>query len=473
MTAIDTRDRTLPSRALVTQGGAPWIPIAFLAMLVIPLSVSLGPVRLSPYRIVLLAALAPAMIRWVSGGAGPVRGFDICIVLAFVWASMALLVVGPVGRMIEPAGILLIEGLGSYFVARVYIRDRADYERMIKFFLLVVLILFPFAVYETLTGRPILLEIFGRFGQSFRALNQDTRLGLERAQVVFDHSIPFGAFVSAGFAPAIYLYARSGLKLRRLWHIGIVGLSALFSVSGGAIMAVAFQVGLWMWDKITGVMGLPRRWLVLGLLFGMAYVVIDLGSNRNPFHVFVSYMTFSPESAYNRILIFNHGMENVGANPVFGLGFNDWIRPSWMGDSVDNFWLLLTMRHGIPMFVFFATGIVWLMFAVGYRKFVTTEMRQARYAYMFSLLAMILAGITVHYWNALFAFFMFVLGSGVWLSHATEDATGDDPPEAPPAPRGTAYSRYAPRAPSRMGVAPDARAPSPYRRGPAVSRTSR
>lgn len=403
----------------MASAGYPWIPVLFLISLVIPLSITLGPVRLSPYRIVLIVALFGAIPRWLSGAAGPVRGFDICIVLAFLWAAMAYFVVHQSAQMFETSGILIIESIGAYLMARTYIRNRIEFEQVMRSLLLLIALMFPFAVYETLTGRPILLDFFNRIGDSFPAISQQPRLGLERVQGVFDHSIPYGVFVSAGLSVVLYVYARPGFSGRRVLLGLIVGGSSVFSVSGGALLALFTQFGLFLWDKI--LKRVRRRWLILGLLVMLAYIVVDIGSNRKPAHVFISYISFSAESGYNRILIFNFGMENVWAHPFFGLGLNDWVRPSWMGDSVDNFWLLIAMRHGIITFLLFTGGTIWAMFAVGYRDLKSPEMQQARYAYMFALVAMILAGITVHYWNALFPFFLFMLGNGIWLSYAEDE----------------------------------------------------
>ena len=409
----------------------PWIPVLFLISLVIPLSISLGPVRLSPYRIVLIVALLGAIPRWLSGAAGPVRGFDICIVLAFLWAAIAYFVVHQSAQLIETSGILIIESIGAYLMARTYIRNRTEFEQVMRLFLLLIVLLFPFAIYETITGRPILLDVFNRIGDSFPAITQYQRFGLERVQGVFEHSIPYGVFVSAGLSAVLYLYAQPMLAGRRVLLGLIVVASSVFSVSGGALLALFTQFGLYLWDKF--LKPVPRRWLILACLVVLAFIVVDIGSNRKPAHVFISYLSFSPESGYNRILIFNHGIENVWAHPVFGLGLNDWARPIWMGDSVDNFWLLIAMRHGIPAFLLFAGGTIWAMFVVGYRDLKSPELQQARYAYMLALTGMILAGITVHYWNALFPFFMFMLGNGIWLSYATDEmaATGQDPEKAP------------------------------------------
>lgn len=388
---------------------------------------------------VLIVLIGTIIMRWLTGKAGPVRGFDICILLGFLWAGLAYFVVHQSFQVVETAGILIIEGVGSYLLARTFIRNRAEFESVMRLFLLVIFLLFPFAIYETITGHPILLAFFNRIGSSFAILDQGKRLGLERVQVVFDHSIPFGAFVSAGFALAFFLLARPGIGLRRIITGCVVCASTLFSVSGGALMALFFQWGLIFWNKVTR--RIPHRWLILGLLFVALYLFIDLAATRPPAHVFITYMSFSVESGYNRILIFNYGTDNIWANPFFGIGLGDWARPAWMGDSIDNFWLLIAMRHGLPTFLLFVSGTMWLLFAIGCRPLSSPEMIQARYAYMFAIIGMMLAGITVHYWNALFAFFMFLLGTGAWLTYAPEES-GDRASEAKRAKSGIRYSRF-------------------------------
>jgi hypothetical protein len=46
-------------------------------------------------------------------------------------------------------------------------------------------------------------------------------------------------------------------------------------------------------------------------MFAMMYVAIDVFSTKTPFHVFVNNFTFSRQSAYNRILIFEFGSAEV------------------------------------------------------------------------------------------------------------------------------------------------------------------
>ena len=132
----------------------------------------------------------------------------------------------------------------------------------------------------------------------------------------------------------------------------------------------------------------------------------------------VKYFTFSTQSAYNRILIFEFGTAEIARHPIFGIGLGEWQRPSWMSDSMDNFWLATAVRYGLPALIFFLGLLLGLVWAVGQRKDLPAEWRRARHAWAFTLFGIAVAAATVHLWNALFVLFFFLIGSGAWMLDA-------------------------------------------------------
>src|SRR5699024_297760 len=126
----------------------------------------------------------------------------------------------------------------------------------------------------------------------------------------------------------------------------VVAMSTFFSLSSGALLAFIVQCGFIAYELVTAPN--PRRWRVFAWGCVLGYIVLDLIAAKSPFHTLVHKATFSVGSSYNRILIWRYGTDNVVDNPIFGIGSNDWARPSWMGDSVDNFWLLFAMQYGLP-----------------------------------------------------------------------------------------------------------------------------
>jgi hypothetical protein len=171
-----------------------------------------------------------------------------------------------------------------------------------------------------------------------------------------------------------------------------------------------------VWERVLG--QVKGRWAALFTLFGMTYLAIDLFSTKTPFHVFVNYFTFSKQSAYNRILIFEYGTAEVARHPVLGIGLGDWERPAWMSDSMDNFWLLTAVRYGIPALLLLLGLLLGLVYAAGRRKRLPPEWRRARHAWAFTLFGITVAAATVHLWNALFVLFLFLIGAGAWLIDA-------------------------------------------------------
>jgi hypothetical protein len=187
--------------------------------------------------------------------------------------------------------------------------------------------------------------------------------------------------------------------------------------------------------------------------------------------VFLSYATFSSHNAYWRAQIFEWGMVNVWANPIFGLGFNDWVRPFYMySGSMDNFWLVQAVRYGIPSFLLITAGYGLGILKVGTRDFTADPvLAQLRRAWMFTFIGLTLTMCTVHVWSTIYSFVFFMFGSGMWFISATPEARPE--PETPRRPGRNA--RETPTAPDDTQASPTRAAPdgagaahSPYTRFP-------
>ena len=168
----------------------------------------------------------------------------------------------------------------------------------------------------------------------------------------------------------------------------------------------------------------PASVVDTGRLAAAAFVVVSMFSNRTPFHVFITYLTFNLEASYNRILIWDFGTAEVMRNPLFGIGYGEFDRPWWMHASVDNFWLLIAMRHGLPAFFLFAAAILLIMYKIGRQRIVDPEIAACRTGLLISL------GGTHHRWNHRSfldpaVYLLHVLGrqrsSGCWTASAPAD----------------------------------------------------
>jgi hypothetical protein len=387
----------------------PGLAALFLISLLPQVRFQIGPLLMQPYRIVLLILFLPLLFRLLSGAAGRMVAIDWLMIGACFWAALALMMNHPVGETIEPIGVVFLEFLGAYLIARVCIRSAEDFRRVVKILFFIILLLLPFAMLESVTRQPILLQLLG---QGWAAVDAGARWGLRRAQTVFAHPIAYGVFVSSGLGLAWYALRPNAGLLARAACAFVVGLATAFSLSAGALISFNMQCVFIAWEAVTAPH--PKRWRIFALGFFAGYVALDLLSNRTPFHVLVDYATFSSGSAYNRILIWRYGTDNVLANPLFGIGLNDWERPSWMVASVDNFWLLLMMMYGLPFIAMLVGALVLILRRVSRQDLTDPIDRACRAGYLTTFGGVVIAGGTVHYWQAMLAFVIFLFGAGVW-----------------------------------------------------------
>lgn len=389
---------------------SPLIPI-FVFALAMPIHFYLGPTRLSPYRLVLVLTFIPCLVAWLSGSGGRIRLPDILMLLAATWGAVILVSTRGVDEGLQSAGIFVIETLGTFLFAKRYIRDVFSFQRMVSALVLMVLFLLPFAIYENVTGSPILIELFGKIFSVYGIADSEPRFGLRRAQGPFEHFILFGVVCSSVFALSFYVFGstRRGGRLAT----GCVAMAVLSSLSAGAFLSVAVQTILIVWDKVTA--SVARRWGILAAVVIAAYIVVSFSSNRSPFIVFISYLTLNTDNAYIRVIIWNYGMQSVMQHPIFGLGFGDWDRPDWLGGSMDNFWLVTAVRYGIPGFLFTAGGCLSVCFGLGRLRNVSFQVAQCRKGLIITVCGLAFAACTVHLWDAPYVLFIFLLGSGMWM----------------------------------------------------------
>ena len=397
----------------------------YLLSVVLPIGFNVGPLALTGLRILLLIITVPLMAKLIMGRFGKVLIIDILFVLHIAWATLAMAVNNP-DRVVENTGAAAIEFLGGYVVGRAYIRTVSDFQALCRALMVLVVCSAPFALFETLTGRPLLLEVFRKIpGIDTVSFNyQDSRYGLERVQFSFAHPIHYGLFCSVAFSMT-YVGLKGWISnAKRISVSFLIAICGFLALSSGALLAIFLQIGLIVWASIF--VNVKIRWWLLLALFAVAYVVVDILSNRTPLQVFMSYATFSAHTAYWRSIIFDWGVGNVigsvekgiVGSPWFGIGLKDWIRPYYMNSgSMDNFWLVMAVRYGIPGFTLVALGYIVGVVKVMRRDFEgDLVLTQFRLAWVFTFLGLSFTLCTVHVWTNIYSFVFFFFGSGMWLT---------------------------------------------------------
>lgn len=423
------RPATQGADPIAVPGKLPLVVWLYLLAVVIPVGVSLGPLVLTGVRIVLIVMILPLMAQLFMGRFGKLFATDFLFIGHVLWTAVALVMNNP-SQVVQQTGSVGMEFLGGYVLGRAYIRTREDFTALSKMLILFVLAMVPLALLEAVTGQVLIIDLLKKVpGMRTIAYSiQERRFGLDRVQMGFSHPIHFGLFCSITFSLCFVAMERTFGTARR-WITGaIIAATGFLALSSGAILAIALQFGLILWSMMFA--KIEKRWWILVGLFVLGYVVIDLLSNRKPIDVFMSYATFSAETAYWRAQIFEWGMKNVWANPVFGIGLNDWVRPWYMyTNSVDNFWLLQAMRYGIPGFLTVTLGYVLILFHVMRRDLSTDPVLAVfRRAWVFTFLGLSFTLCTVHVWTSMYSFVFFMLGAGVWLIVApTQEDRNQDP----------------------------------------------
>lgn len=393
--------------------------LLYLLAVITPVQFSLGPISLNGLRMLLLVLIVPLTARLLMGKYGRILWTDILFFLYIFWSAVAITLNNP-DRVVESVGSNSIEFVGAYVLGRAYIRTPESFAAMTRVLILIIVATLPLAIYETVTGHPILLEAIRRVPglQSYPTVFTEPRLGLNRVQGIFPHPIHFGLFASVGFSLCFVGFKGILRTPVRYLLSTLIGLSVFLSLSSGALLAVVLQICLIFWAWI--MKPIRHKWLALLAIFVVLFFMVDLLSNRSPFRVFLTYATFSTHNAYWRAIIFDWGMQNVWSNPLFGLGFNDWVRPQYMPSaSVDNFWLLTAMRYGIPGFAFLMMGILAALWQIG-RHNLNQDIRlqQFRWAWMFTFIGLFFTLATVHIWSVVYSFVFFLFGAGLWLISA-------------------------------------------------------
>ena len=249
------------SGRVASKTAKPFVLAILMIAFVMPFFFSLGGFKLNSYRLVLIVFMLPAIFRWLNGSAGKIRSTDLWIISFSMWAAITMFVNHGIAQRWEFVGMMMIETLAPYFIARAYIRDLESFRYFVWWFVFVILVLLPFAVFESLTEKTPLLDLFGKVFNVYNKWPFDPRLGLERAQVTMPHPILFGVFCTPAFALSWYVLGWGKKLSAKTGIASISGLAVFMSLSSGAFLNVIIQIALMIWNKVARIF--KNKWKVL------------------------------------------------------------------------------------------------------------------------------------------------------------------------------------------------------------------
>ncbi|MEO0566863.1 MAG: hypothetical protein AAF066_03970 [Pseudomonadota bacterium] len=429
--------------------------LVFVFSLIVPVTVSVAGFDFPIYRLVLILLFFPSLFRWLAGNAGRKTAADFCVLFLAIWAALSFVVLHGVGQTWQTIGFHTLELVGSYMIGRSFVRTPDDFFRVSKTMVIICIALLPFALYEALTEHNMILKFWSYVGPTYRDVDHEVRLGFDRVQGPFQHPIHFGVYCGSLIGVAYFAATYGKTMGLRVLVLLLVIATAFFSLSSGPLAAMVAQIGMIVWGL--ALRQVKHKWWYLFGALVLMYVVIDVQSNRTPFEVMIGYMALNAQTGFGRILIFEYGLQNALDNPIFGLGFNDWVRPRWMTPSIDMFWMVYPVTHGPLSGILLLAMFFFVFFGVVRNKIESKRVQEFRLGWAISMLGLFMAGWMVHFWKVPFVYYCFLLAAGAWMADYKQTEE-ENQPSAPDDGRGQIrYSRFAggtPARPSHQRAAP-------------------
>lgn len=393
-------------------------PVAFavlfyLFMLPSQFFLEVGGVLITPFRI----GLAIGVIYYILALVRRSITFhlpDLLVIGTIAWIYISLMNTMPLDRALSGGGLQTFDVGLAYFSGRAAVKTARDLRVFLILVAPVLGILGVVLLMESYLQVPIVqnlaMAITGNPGNSPGVV---VRFGLMRAFGPFPHPILAGIFV----ASLLPMFVLSGI---RGWPrlAGILGaIGGVFSFSSAAFLVLVVNIGLLIYNRLTELIG-NLSWKLLIAASVMAMVVIQVSTNAGVFRLILRYAAFNRASAANRVRIWEYGTQNVADNPIFGIGYNDWVRPNWISSSVDNYWLLVAMQFGIPAIILVMTTIVLAMLFLGRAMPMLSSLDRRLYiGVSISLFTFTLAAFSVAIWLSAQAWYYALLGIAVSLGH--------------------------------------------------------
>ncbi len=398
-----------------------FLAILFVISIFIPVEfhVLAGSLRLEAYRVVLAAVLIYAFID-INQILKKANLVDILLFCFVILASASLIYNHGLKDGIESSGILIIEILGSFYLARLFITTPKRYYEINMWFATILAFLLIFSLYEAFSKHRILHDwakmITGNNSLDYRLYTHHyIRMGILRTTNLFAHPILYGT-IGAIFFPFIVLLVAYKFKLTNAVKAVAIFIGMLTTLSSAPLLSVVFQAMTAILTRFWH--GGKRFWFGFGFLALSGMILISALSNRGFFAILISYLTFNPITGYYRLLQWQYTMDDIKEHPLFGIGLHDWTRPEWMNNSIDSFWLLMTLQHGIIASFILLFLCLYAVFHIlnKLHKFHPASRWMIR-SWILAFMSLILIGFTVDYFGKIQPLFFFILGSIGWASN--------------------------------------------------------
>src|ERR1700730_11527006 len=302
----------------------------------------------------------------------------------------------------------VIELFGGYIVGRAYFYGPRALKEFLRIFKVVTFLVIMIAVLDPLFGQNVAQTIAAMIAQTPVSISNQYRFGIVRAASTIEMAELYGTFCCA--AASIFLFLEDN-KTRKFGWAGFCLFGCILALSSGPLLAFTIIIFFTAYDYLFK--RFSKRWKLVNALLALFLLIVFFVVDR-PLPWLISHMTLDPETGFFRLYVFDYVAQQISMSPLVGYGFGAVGDDEFLGTTtVDNVWLVCAARYGIPMIVFFLFANLATFASLG-----SARGNRSNSPFMMSagtgltqvIVAFMLVGLTVHFWNAMWQLWAVCIG---------------------------------------------------------------
>lgn len=354
-----------------------------------------------------------------------------------VWTCVAFVHIYGPGKAVERAGTYVLEFLIVYLIAKIYLPRLEQMPAVFGTLFLLVIISASVALPEALTGIRYVHVLASSITGTKYNFDDEVRMGITRAASFFEHPILYGVFCSSLFS---LMWFTSTVR-QRIYKAPVIAFATWLAASSAPLLILMMQCFLIGVERTTR--GVKNRLLIVTGI-ALTLVTIAQAATGRGFVGILAMFTLNPGTTYVRRMQWEFAIKDVMRHPLLGFEPSTWTRPFWLAPSIDNYWLLMMMRSGIPSLILLGLCVLFLWRDMAARKDMPPLYTNIRTGWGLMMVALIIGAATVAFFGKLQPLLAFYIGLGSALVNCRVPATdATAATSAPLSGGGIRYSRFA------------------------------
>jgi hypothetical protein len=320
---------------------------------------------------------------------------DVFVFLASLWMVGSRI---PYDGLNQSAMASTIELFGGYFVGRAYFYGPPALTNFLRIFKVIIFLVISIAVLDPLLGLNVVQTAVAMIAQTPVSISNQERFGIVRAASTIEMAELYGTVCCV--AGSIFLFMESSKSAKCFWT-GLSFFGCILSLSSGPLLAFTIIISFFVYDRVFS--RYAWRWKLITAILALFLLIVSVVTNR-PISWVLSHLTLDASTGYFRMYVFDYMFQQIALSPLVGYGFSSVGGDEFLSTvTVDSVWLVCAIRYGIPMIGFFLCANLASFMSLTSRsrsRSIEPFMTEAATGFTQTVIAFMLIGITVHFWNA-------------------------------------------------------------------------